>query len=286
MENVILIHGGVGSDRSLSPDLDKICAGINLRRSPLEAVVEAVAAMEDDRRFNAGTGSYPRIDGSIQMDAGVMYQGNFGSVIGLERTRNPIKVALSVMQDSPHNVLSGDGAIAFARSKGFEDYDPGTPETRAKWEKMMDQLRSGALEDNPKTMQFIRKVNINSILKYDTVGAVARIDGKFAAAVSTGGSWPMLRGRVGDVPIIGSGFYAGENGAVVATGIGEEIMKRILCFRVYNRIGNDPLQQILKEEIDYFGDVTVGLIAVTEDEYGSYANKQMATGILKSEINI
>jgi len=286
MQNLIQIHGGVGSDTSLSPDLDGICSRIDLRTSPLNAVVEAVAAMEDDKRFNAGTGSYPRIDGSIQMDAGVMYEGNFGSVIGLERTRNPIRVALAVMQESPHNVLSGDGAIAFARMKGFEDYDPSTPETRARWEKMMDQLRSGSIEGNSKTLQFIGKIDIRSILKSDTVGAVARVNGKFAAAVSTGGSWPMLRGRVGDVPIIGSGFYAGENGAVVATGIGEEIMKRILCFRVYNRIGSAPLRQILKEEVDYFGDVSIGLIAVTKNEYASYANKQMATGILKSEINI
>lgn len=286
MQNLILIHGGVGSDVSLSPDLDRVCSRIKLDTDPLTAAVEAVAAMEDDRRFNAGTGSYPRIDGSIQMDAGVMYDGNFGSVIGLERVKNPIKVAVAVMQESPHNVLSGDGAIAFARSKGFEDYDPGTPETRARWEKMMDQLRAGSIENNPKTLQFAQKVDIKKILKYDTVGAVARVNDKFAAAVSTGGSWPMLRGRVGDVPVIGSGFYAGENGAVVATGIGEEIMKRILCFRVYNRIGSSSLPQILKEEVDYFGDVSVGLIAVTRSEYASYANKQMATGILKSEINI
>ena len=39
----------------------------------------------------------------------------------------------------------------------------------------------------------------------------------------------MLRGRVGDTPIIGAGLYAGPHGAVAATGDGEEIMRRVLA---------------------------------------------------------
>jgi L-asparaginase/beta-aspartyl-peptidase (threonine type) len=71
----------------------------------------------------------------------------------------------------------------------------------------------------------------------DTVGAVVRdAEGHCAATLSTGGTSIMLRGRVGDTPIIGAGLYAGPHGAVAATGDGEEIMRRVLAKCVYDRI--------------------------------------------------
>ena len=104
---------------------------------------------------------------------------------------------------------------------------------------------------------------------------MARIDGKFAAAVSTGGAFPMLRGRVGDSPVIGAGIYQGEKGAVVATGIGEDIAKDLLSFRIYQQIGTANLNEIVKKEIDKFK-VSVGIIAISDKEYSVYANTDMA----------
>jgi isoaspartyl peptidase/L-asparaginase-like protein (Ntn-hydrolase superfamily) len=41
-------------------------------------------------------------------------------------------------------------------------------------------------------------------------------EGRFAATASTGGTLYMLRGRVGDSPLMGCGVYAGPKGAVAA----------------------------------------------------------------------
>src|SRR5580692_2470865 len=92
---------------------------------PVDAAVAGVVLLEDDPRFNAGTGSCVRLDGkSIQMDASVMRSdGKFGAVAGIERTRNPVRVARAVM-GSPHLLLQGDGATRFARTLGLGDYDP------------------------------------------------------------------------------------------------------------------------------------------------------------------
>jgi L-asparaginase/beta-aspartyl-peptidase (threonine type) len=112
----------------------------------------------------------------------------------------------------------------------------------------------------------------------DTVGAVVRApDGHFGVASSTGGSAPSLLGRIGDTPIIGSGFYAGPHGAVAATGIGEHIVRHLLAHRVYSWIEDGmPLAQALQRGIDLFGkDVPVGLIAVSRLEAGALSNREM-----------
>ena len=281
MKNILLLHGGVGSDDSFSPRLDKYSQNASGEASALNNAVKGVTLMEDDSDFNAGTGSYQRIDGSVQMDAAVMIPGNFGSVMAIERVRNPVLVARDVMGKSPHIMMSGDGAVKFARSMGYPDYDPNTEKANEQRKKTIEKM-AGNDPSIPEKFRIFRKyVDIDSFMKeaFDTVGAVARVDGDFAGAVSTGGSAPMLRGRVGDSPVIGAGIYVGENGAVVATGIGEEIAKRILCYRIYARIGEKPLKEILKEEVEYFGDITVGVIAVDKDSYAYHANKSMAVGI-------
>jgi beta-aspartyl-peptidase (threonine type) len=102
-------------------------------------------------------------------------------------------------------------------------------------------------------------------------------DGHFAVALSTGGSAPSLLGRVGDTPIIGSGFYAGKFGAVAATGIGEQIVRHLLARTVYGWLEDGmPLDQALKRGVDLFDEaVPVGLIAVTATEAGAHANRDM-----------
>ncbi|WP_201779305.1 isoaspartyl peptidase/L-asparaginase, partial [Acidiplasma aeolicum] len=81
MSNAVLIHGGAGSPLSMNGILEDILNKIAYDGDPLNAVVNSVVSMEDNILFNAGTGSVPRLDGSIQMDAAVMSDGNFGSVI-------------------------------------------------------------------------------------------------------------------------------------------------------------------------------------------------------------
>ncbi len=264
----IILHGGASHRSELSKILEKYAKEAIEENSALDAVVKAVVLMEDDPEFNAGTGSNMRLDGSIQMDAAVMIPGDFGGVINIEEVKNPVLVARDVMLKSPHMLLAGDGAVNFARKMGYPTYDPSTEKARERREKVLQKLKSGEIPEyyHP---QFFRE------FLGDTVGAVARFDGEFAAAVSTGGTSLTLRGRVGDSPIIGSGIYCGSRGAVVATGIGEEIMRRMLSIRIYERIGEAPLQKICREEIEKFGSIPVGVIAITAEEECAMSNLAM-----------
>lgn len=282
MPNVLLLHGGAGSDDNYTDALNRyaISAATKTSSDPLDFVVESVRLMEDDPAFNAGTGSVKRIDGSIQMDAAVMVQDRIGSISAIEHVKNPVLIAREVMLQTPHVMITGDGAVKFARAMGYGDYDPTTERTENIWKKMVDFFNGKEVELPERYSQYYRYAQIFGFPQQkDTVGAVARVDGKFAAAVSTGGSSPMMRGRVGDSPLPGAGLYTGEKGAVVATGIGEEIIRKMMCYDIYNQIGTKPLQEILKEKVETFGNVLVGVIAVSKDEFASFANSSMATGV-------
>ncbi len=280
MDNVVLIHGGAGSDISMSDLLLSYARGSVRNNSALDTSIEAVRLMEDDPKFNAGTGSVKRIDGSIQMDAAVMTSSRFGSVIAIERVRNPVLIARDVMLNSPHLILSGDGATKFARDMGYPDYDPSTERSTVNWEKMLRILSGKEIDQANRYSEYMKYAKLFGIVS-DTVGAVSRVGGAFAASVSTGGATPMMRGRVGDSPIPGCGIYVGEKGAVVATGIGEEIIKKMLCHSVYLRIGSESLKKILDTEVSRFGSVAVGIIAVSEGEEAYSSNTTMATGMVK-----
>jgi isoaspartyl peptidase/L-asparaginase-like protein (Ntn-hydrolase superfamily) len=125
----------------------------------------------------------------------------------------------------------------------------------------------------------------------DTVGVVVSDGcGNFAAATSTGGISYMIRGRIGDSPLIGCGIYAGHNGAVVATGIGEEIIRRLLSKQVYDQIENGMTPQEAcewgltlfknpsKDLKECYKKIPVGIMAINLLDYGVAATDQMATG--------
>jgi L-asparaginase/beta-aspartyl-peptidase (threonine type) len=283
MENILLCHGGVGSKNRSLPDMNGIAKN-GWNQDPLTSVVNAIVIMEDDPNFNAGTGSVIRIDGSIQMDAAVSTPGRFGSVIGIEMVKNPVIVARDVMEKTPHVMLAGSGAIDFARRCGHKPYDPKTPRSIEAYKKMIEGIKENMTE-NEKYIEFKKLIDSGLIEEpHDTVGAVARINGKFAAAVSTGGASPMMRGRVGDVPVPGAGIYCGDQGAVVATGIGEDIAKRVLCYRIYSKIGSMPLKTILEKEIGYFGETLAGVIAVSRNEMAYFSNGSMGTDLYAEKI--
>jgi isoaspartyl peptidase/L-asparaginase-like protein (Ntn-hydrolase superfamily) len=212
-----------------------------------------------------------RIDGRIQMDAALM-DGDLasGGVAVIEDVRNPIRVARDVM-DSPHVLLAGPEAIAFARKKGHDRYNPATPESRHRLQESLEQIRNGSL---PRYLRKWRGVDLTG-----TVGAVARDRrGRFAAGTSTGGTAFMLPGRVGDSPIVGAGLYAGPYGAVSATGFGEEIIKRVLSKFVYDRMAEGLAAQTAADRgLALFSkDIPIGIIAVGPRGWGEACNRPMA----------
>ena len=272
--------------------MDAALAKLAEKGDPLAAVVAGVKVLEDDPRFNAGTGSRVRIDGeTVQMDAAVMDSGGrFGAVAVIERVRHPVVVARAVMT-TPHLLLAGDGATRFARSLGLPEYDPATPEMKAATKEIQKRLQSA----NPKlpidwaSFDWRARWNFAKTLKEaglsekdvgsDTVGvAVRTADGRFAVALSTGGTSITLRGRVGDVPILGAGLFAGRHGAVAATGKGERIVEAGLSRWVHERVaaGADVQQAAERGVARLRGKGSIGLIVIGADSMFAAADRKMA----------
>jgi beta-aspartyl-peptidase (threonine type) len=283
-----IAHGGVGTDPihadGCRAAVDAALARLAASGDPLEAAVAGVVVLEDDPRFNAGTGSIVRLDGSVQMDASVMDSGGrFGAVAAVERVKNAVCVARAVLE-TPHLFLAGDGATQFARSLGMPDHDPATPARRAETEELKARLRAGA----PELPAFWRSGEWRARWNYaapldgessDTVGcAVRATDGRFGVALSTGGTAIMLRGRVGDVPIYGAGLYAGPHGAAAATGTGERIVEQLLAYNVHHWIAaGTPAQQAATRAVSLIHPpASAGIIVVTRTELAAAADRPMA----------
>lgn len=251
-------------DRKVEKAVEK---GISRDKGPLELAVDVVVDLEDEPEFNAGTGSRMRLDGSIQMDAAVMYDGDIGAVSALEDVKNPVKMAREVY-NSPYVMLCGSDATAYAKKLGLEEGDLESEKRREELEEMRKNL-----SEKEELKEFYDKVKSG-----DTVGCVVECDGGFAAAVSTGGTDYCVRGRVGDSPMVGCGFYAGERGAVVTTGKGEELVKRVVAKRCYDLMCEIGIEDACEEVVEDFPtDASIGVIAVDESRCYSAASNPMAS---------
>jgi len=286
----VVVHGGAGVSREHEDGCvlaaRRALAQLEINGDALDAAIMAVATLEDDGRFNAGSGSVLALDGAtVEMDAAIMdSRGRLGATTCVQGVKNPVRLARAIA-DTPHWMLAGDGAGRFARAVGLAAASPVSERQRTAHRKLSAQL-AGSVPMMPGLNQdvFERFWNYNTPLQLpesvacDTVGAVVRgPDGHFAVACSTGGSAPSLLGRVGDCPIIGSGFFAGPEAAVAATGIGEQIVRHLLARTVYGWIADGiPLTQALQRGIDLFPpEVAVGLVAVSRSEAGSCSNREM-----------
>ncbi|GAB4547706.1 MAG: isoaspartyl peptidase/L-asparaginase family protein [Anaerolineae bacterium] len=259
----LIVHGGAGmlhtDDHAgvLTVCRAAVAAGATLLRSggsALDAVEAAVCVLEDDEHFNAGFGSVLNRDGYVEMDALVMDGQTFkiGAVAAVSRLKNPIKAARRVMDATPHHLLAGPGAEAFAQAQGLDVVSPDAMIAPRRLKDYQDRTGQPAS---------------------DTVGAVALdLSGNAAVAVSTGGIRGKMPGRVGDSPIPGAGGYADNMlGAACATGVGEGIMRSLLTFRVVEAMAHHTAQEASDVTIALFeqkfgGDG--GVIAI--DRYGHY----------------
>jgi L-asparaginase/beta-aspartyl-peptidase (threonine type) len=270
--------------------LDSLLDAGDTLQAAVQAAVRAVTVLEDDPRFNAGTGSALRMDGAtIEMDAAVMDSlGQLGAVAGVRRVRHPVQLAALVTR-TPHWLLCGEGALRFARTQGMEDHDPVTVQATIKHRELLARLQRGKqLQHGVDNAAFTDHWNfaappaITPGAPCDTVGAVVRDGaGNFAVAASTGGCSPALLGRVGDTPIIGAGFYAGTAGAVAVTGIGEQIVRHLLAFRVHQWLAEDmPLDNALQRALALFDPaIDIGLIAVNAHDSGARSNRDMPSAM-------
>lgn len=256
----------------------------------LDAAVAGVRVLEDDPQLNAGLGSRVRLDGeTVQMDATLMHSdGRFGAVGVVERVQNPIRVARAVI-DTPHLVIAGDGATRLARASGLPDFEPATEDRRLQVERLRKRLMARDFKglDGWKDYDWTEDWNFKKSLvdlgieaDFDTVGVIVRdAQGHFAVGLSTGGGAIMLRGRIGDVPVYGAGAWAGERGAVAATGTGERIMEQLTARGVHHALEDGERPQVAA---DHAVDAVVsdggavGLIVLTPKSVVMAADRSMA----------
>ncbi len=251
------MHGGAGYKPPKKESLDVIAESLARgytvllnNGSATDAVVAAVSVLENSGMFNAGLGGVLQLDGVQRLDASLMEGKELraGAVAGLEGFRNPIQAARRVM-DTSHVLLTNLGAGRIA--KGLAPLPKPSKESRERLKKLIRM--------DKKVVTLYRKY-------FSTVGAVA-LDaaGNLAAGTSTGGTYAMLPGRVGDSPIIGAGTYA-ENatGAVSCTGAGEYILRRALaketCVLMKGRSPAQAASKALKALLGIEGQA--GLIAL------------------------
>ncbi len=241
MTIALIVHGGAGSWRPGS-DNDAIAgitraveAGRKILQaggSALEAACAAAVVLEDDPIFNAGTGAVLNYDGVVELDACVMVsdRAQVGSVSALQRVKNPIRVARQVMEETDHVMLTGDGALRFARAMGHGDHDPITPARLADWREKKTTLDIGIGQDAKSAMKIRAFLQSHPEYAGGTIGVVALDQhGVLCAATSTGGVTLKLPGRVGDTPLPGAGTYANAFAASSATGTGEYVIRSLSC---------------------------------------------------------
>lgn len=200
--------------------------------APLDAVVAGATACEDDESVDSvGYGGLPDASGEVTLDACVMdHRARCGSVACLRRVRHAAQVARLVMERTPHVMLAGEAATAFAVANGFGEENLLSPRARESYEKWRAARAPSARRS------------------HDTIGILA-LDGAgtLAGACTTSGRAFKLPGRVGDSPIIGAGLYAdGAVGAATATGLGEEVIRVCGAFAVVEtmRRGAAPAEAI------------------------------------------
>ena len=276
----LVIHGGAGTIERASMTSEKdaairaalngaLEAGSRILASggnALDAVEATVKMLEDDLNFNAGRGSVFTYEGTHELDASVM-DGRTraaGSAAAVTATKNPIGLARTVMEKSPHVLLAGEGADRFSKEQGLEQVPNSyfsTPERR----RQLDEMKSKKLSA------------LDVEYKYGTVGAVA-LDarGHVAAATSTGGTTGKRWGRVGDSPLIGAGTYADDRGcAVSATGAGEYFIRvgaaHEICARI--RLKDEGAQGAADAVIKEIGELggSGGVIVLTPGGERVYA---------------
>jgi L-asparaginase / beta-aspartyl-peptidase len=307
----ILIHGGasvvkIKRTNEITKSLKSaVSYGFDLLKSSssnnaaVDSVEAAVASMEDSGVFDAGIGSYLTIDKTVEMDASIMdgrdiSAGSVGMATGI---KNPIKLARQIMERTDHVMIVSDGVTKLLKlfddtveeyphelnEKKLNEYNRLLKSVGTKWKKNSKlMMMPSSVESQERNHQHY----------YSTIGAVAiDRDGNVASAVSSGGIWLKMHGRIGDSAIIGSGIYAdNKSGAACATGYGEYTMRLCLCKYACDQMQSKNRARLsAKKSIDMltkrFGKNTGGIITVDlKGRFGiAYNTMSMSTAMITNK---
>lgn len=240
--------------------------------SALDAIVAGVGIPESDPNVRSvGYGGFPDREGKVTLDACIMdHNSNCGSVSFLQGIKHPIAVAKKVLLETPHVMLTGEGALQFALSQGFEKENLLTAEAEMDWKRWLQ-------ESKYKPVINMENHDTISMLMLDE-------DGNLSGGCTTSGAAWKMHGRVGDSPIIGAGLFLDNDvGAAAATGLGEAVIRTAGSAMVVElmRQGKSPkeackeiVERIQRKhqnhkDMEY---LQVGFIAVNKQgEYGGYS---------------
>ena len=302
----IIIHGGAGTilKKNMSEEKEtayktKLEEAIKVGHSILknggtsqEAVLKTIQVMEESPLFNAGKGAVFTHEETNELDASFMdgQTLNAGAVAGVKNVKSPIELAIKVMTDSDHVMLSGDGASKFAKEKGLEIVDPSYfyTEKRFKSLQSIKNREKTALDHNDKKAAFYDADIKNA--KFGTVGCVALDkEGNIAAGTSTGGMTNKRWGRIGDSPIIGSGTYANNKTCgVSSTGWGEYFIRSQVAYDISAQMEyqqktlKEATQNVIQNKLTKLGG-TGGVVAL--DKNGNMSFEFNTAGMYRASMN-
>lgn len=240
-EWAIVIHGGAGTIPKSTPDSvvkaykqdlqHALSIGIEILENggkAVDAVEQVIRYFEINPKFNAGLGAVYTHYGGHELDAAIMI-GNkreAGAITGIKTVKHPITLARKVMEESKHVFLAGQGAEEFASKVGVKRVNNTYFDTEKRYKAWKEAIEEDKKDDQASLM--FKETPNGWINNLGTVGCVVLdTHGTLVAGTSTGGMTDKMYGRVGDVPIIGSGTYASDIVAVSMTGWGEKIMKAV-----------------------------------------------------------
>ena len=302
----IIIHGGAGtilkknmSDEKEAAYKEKLKEAINVGHTILknggtsaEAVMRTIQVMEESPLFNAGKGAVFTHEETNELDASFMDGKtlNAGAVAGVTNVKSPIELAIKVMTDSDHVMLSGKGASVFAKEKGLEIVDPSYfyTERRFKSLQRIKNRNKTELDHDDKKAAFYDADIKNA--KFGTVGCVA-LDksGNIAAGTSTGGMTNKRWGRIGDAPIIGSGTYANNlTCGVSSTGWGEYFIRSQVAYDIsaqmeyQNKTLKEATTDVIQNKLTKLGG-TGGVVAL--DKNGNMSFEFNTAGMYRASMN-
>ena len=305
-EFAIIIHGGAGTilKKNLSDEIEeeyklKLEQAIRIGHTILknggtsqEAVVKTIQVMEESPLFNAGKGAVFTHEETNELDASFMDGKtlNAGAVAGVMNVKSPIELAVKIMTDSDHVMLSGKGASTFAKEKGLEIVAPSYFYTERRFNALQNikNKEKTELKSADKQAAFYDADIKNS--KFGTVGCVALDkDGNIAAGTSTGGMTNKRWGRIGDAPIIGSGTYANNKTCgVSSTGWGEYFIRSQVAYDISAQMEyqqkslKEATADVIQNKLTKLGG-TGGVVAL--DKNGNMSFEFNTAGMYRASMN-
>ncbi|MEE0965762.1 MAG: N(4)-(beta-N-acetylglucosaminyl)-L-asparaginase [Bacilli bacterium] len=187
-----------------------------------DAIETAIRAVEDFEYYKSvGYGGLPNEEMEVELDAAYMDGDTFdiGAIAAIKDYANPISIARRLSKEKVNCMLVAEGAEKFAHKEGFERKNMLTERAKIHYRNRVKE---------------VREQEIKPYAGHDTVGMVCLDEsGKMTVATSTSGLFMKKKGRVGDSPISGSGFYVDSKvGGASATGLGEDLMKGCISYEI------------------------------------------------------